>query len=119
LQKSLEDKAEKLLEILEQKDTDTIPIFINSLKLKYDWIHQKLTEDVPDSHLSKVIPILNKTSPKLRRNKLFDNVLLEESVFDTHKGTSSNDQKFKMMLEIGKMPNSFGYNKLFSLGNTN
>jgi hypothetical protein len=99
-----------------QRNATVIPVFINCLKKKYEWIYKRLTEDVPDTH-SSVIPIpsfstsqLPKSSPDgssrvfgkgLLINKFFDNVLQEEEIVFDPAASSSQDQKFRIMLETG------------------
>lgn len=108
-QNSLEDKADKLLQILEDKvssdssKVDVIPTFVRCLKKKYDWIYQRLSEDVPDSH-SKVIPLPSGTSHvrfSPLRNKHLDNVLLEEEAVFEGGNLSCKEERCRKILESG------------------
>jgi len=113
LQKSLEDKADKLLSILEEKATgngrhpEVIEKFVECLKEKYKWLYQSLTEDVTDSRVGvlPLLPIENLSGDERRTvGRHFSNgVIKEDKVFE-----SLDERKAKAILEIGGVPISPG-----------
>lgn len=102
LQKSSEDKVEKLLTLLEDKTKKTlnvemIPLFIRSLQQKYDWLYILLTEDVPDA-------VPSTTGYENGFKKLPSTGSMSEAFSDLSFSSSSGGRKFKVLLESGGVP---------------
>lgn len=105
LQKSCEDKAEKLLSILEEKaqkaiNADIIPEFIQCLQQKYSWLYNKLTEDVTDA---THVPINFENGFKKRLSLGNGNEFCFKEEF-ANLSFRTGAKKVKALLECGGVP---------------
>ncbi|ODN02648.1 Apoptotic protease-activating factor 1 [Orchesella cincta] len=103
-EKSAEDKADKLLTVLEEKaqktlNVDIIPAFTQCLQQKYDWLYSRLTEDVTDATPATCFHL------ESRFQKLLSGGVVSEVFKDDHgRFTTPSGKRIKALLESGGVP---------------